>query len=155
MQTYPTYDGNPNLNGYFYERLIDKVKTLGRICNKIKSHTTTINDELYSMYIPCDVLDGFFLLQEALSIVSQFGIVFTNFKPTNDEVDMASGDSLKCLRLIRRCVVDIEYAAWFNPKGNLTANVLDTMCRDFAKFGRKMDLYLEFIWGTHRNVQAE
>ena len=97
-----TYDGEPNLDGFLKERLIDKVLTLARLCAKLTEYAYMVNEELYSMHIPHHVLLGWDGLQAVRMICVKFAVRCTPLRPTDPQLDLADTDSLACVRQTKK-----------------------------------------------------
>ena len=58
MEIHPTYNGQPNTDNCCHEYLFSKIETAERICSKLGEQVHMVNNELYDMHIPSDMLNG-------------------------------------------------------------------------------------------------
>ena len=64
-------------------------------------------------------------------------------------------DSLECEREIMAMLCHLKFCSFNNPRENITAKSLDLLVWLLNRCSRAIDVYLDWIWSTHRNVQAE
>ena len=113
-----------------------------------------VNDELYDMHIPHDVLSGWKLMQAVHGISKKLCLKYTDYDP-GTEISTASTDSLQCLIEIRAMMFSLKYAIWNNPRDTIKASSLNLMGRLLRRCCDVADKYLARIWETHRDVTAE
>ena len=153
MQLHPTYNGKENTDGCCHEYIVSKIELVNRVCWKVGEQIHMVNNELYDMHIPCDVLRGWKLMQAVHGICRKLAHRYTECP-----VEMATQgetDSLECEREVKSMIAHIKFCTWNNPRDNITAKSLDLMTTLLNKCSRCMDNYLNWIWTTHRNVEAE
>ena len=138
-----------------YEHIHDKIDTLGRFIRAIKEYMKSMNDELYDMRIPFDVLEGVDLLQEIRIMAIKCACEHTNFESNNPQFAEADSDSLVCIKETRKALYAIEHASVYNPDDNITADIIDDWCRQLHPLMVKQIRYLTKVWETHRDVPAE
>ena len=153
MEIHPTFNGQPNLDDCCHEYLISKIEMVNRLCWKVGTLIKMVNDEMYDMHIPIDVLRSWKLMQAVHGICKKLCQRYTEYVP-NSNLDHAV-NSLDCQQDIREMLYNIEYCSWNNPKENITAKSLDLITKLFDKCGKTMEHHLEWIRTTHRDVQAE
>ena len=112
-----------------------------------------INNELYAMHIPSDVLQGWKVMQAVHGICLKLSRRYTDY--VEDTESDYQVNSLQCLREIVAMLERIQHCIWNNPRDNISAKSLDLMTRLFVKSSHSMDYYLNWVWTTHRDVQAE
>ena len=153
MELHPTFDGKTNLDDCCHEYLISKIELVNRLCRKVRTLINMVNNWMYDMYIPADVLRSWKLMQAVHGICKKLCLRFTDY--VVDVNSEAAVNSLICEREVKAMLRSIEYCSWNNPRDNITASSLDMMSRLFVKCGQTMDNHLNWIRTTHRDVQAE
>ena len=153
MEIHPTFNGKPNLEDCCHEYLISKIQMVDGLCCKVGTLINLVNNEMYDMHIPTDVLRSWKLMQAVHGICKKICLRYTEYIPESNS--KAEVDSLECQREIRKMLHIIEYCSLHNPRDNITAKSLDLITRLFTKCGHTMEHHLERIRTTHRNVQAE
>ena len=109
-----------------------------------------VNEELYSMHIPSDVLSGCKLMQAVHGICLKLCRRYTNY-PTGDTSE-AQRDSLVCERQVKAMLSHIGHAVWNNPRDNIKVGSMHLMLKLFQRCSNAMQNYLKHIEETHRNV---
>ena len=153
MQVHPTYDGKLNSDDCCHEYLISKIEMVSRLCSKLTEQLKIVNNELYDMHIPADVLNGWKIMQAVHGICKKLAMRYTDY-PVHLATE-GERDSLECQREIKAMLGNLKFCAMNNPRENIKAKSLDLMTRLFNRCSRAIDTYLNWIWSTHRNVQAE
>ena len=125
MQLHETYDGKPNEDGCCHEYLITKIELVSRLCCKLTEQINMVNNEMYDMHIPSDVLRGWKIMQAVHGICRKLAKRYTEYP-----VHLATQgeyDSLECEWKIKAMLGNIKYSTLNNPRDNITAASLDLM----------------------------
>ena len=150
MQIHPTYDGKPNTDECCHEYLIDKIEFIKRTCWKLSELIHMVNEELYSMHIPSDVLSGWKIMQAVHGICLKLCRRYTDY-PQGDTSE-AETNSLVCECQVKAMLSHIADAAWNNPMDNIKVSSMHLMLKLFQRCSNAMQNYLKHIEEMHCNV---
>ena len=153
MEIHPTYNGLPNTDDCCHEYLSSKIESAERICSKLSEQVHMVNNEMYDMHIPSDVLNGWKIMQAIHGICKKQATRYTEYP-----VELAikgEFDSLECEREIIGMLCHLKFCSLNNPRENIMAKSLDLLARLLNRCSHAIDVYLDWICSTHRDVQAE
>ena len=154
LQVYPTYNGLLNSDGCTQEYLIHKIEAFERMAWKAGELIDIVNTELYSMKVEHDCGVAWDMMKELHGLCKKMCRKYTEFD-TDCPQSKAMQDTLQCVCEVKAMLEHLKFCARHNPRDTVKPASINVMMRLLRKSIDTMESFLQHVWTSHPNTEAE